>query len=428
MECKLEPAAYWAAWADALAMLHARIPEYANQLCAELSQVEHMANEYPALSIPASLPSCLAEAEEARRLLVSEGFSECPSWDELLRGKRPPVVSPIQREVGEWAHGWQFYASRTREQRCLEFHVRPNLSRSDLALLRSQSGMHAGRFLRVLPTVLQLRIQPHILQCLLRRRLRLGIPGGLKFCPKCRKLHESAGVRTWSKVRLDIFGDHLAACTKTGRIKRRSRPLEVMWMQIFGEAGGQVVPNARLKDLRVGVDPSNKRQIEFAVYGLRLFGGIPLLCDSTQGSPFRADGNPHPRTCTEDGATCSRIEKPKNDTYSEVVRSSGWKLVTLACEVGGRWSLTCLSVVSELAKFKARQEPAHLQKAVEFAYLSRWWSLLSVSAHTAFAESLVTSDPMTIQPTSDYEPQTSTVVLDSRFEVGPAFSRLPLRG
>ena len=188
------------------------------------------------------------------------------------------------------------------------------------------------------------------------------------------------------------------------------------------------MPNAKLKDLRVGVDPSDKRQVEFAVYGLPLYRGIPLLCDSTQGSALHVDGKPHPHTCTEDGATCSRIEKPKSTTYAEVVRSSGWQLVTLACEVGGRWSSTSIWVVSQLAKFKASKEPAHLQKAVEFAYVSRWWSLLSVSAQTAFAESLVTSDPISIQPTFDFEPQTSSVVLDCRFEVGPAFSRLPLRG
>ena len=132
--------------------------------------------------------------------------------------------------------------------------------------------------------------------------------------------------------------------------------------------------------------------------------------------------------CTEDGATISRVEKPKSTTYAEVVRASGWQLVTLACEVGGRWSKTCIDAVSELAKFKAKNEPAHLQRAVEFAYVSRWWALLSVSAQIAFAESLFTTDPVSIQPTFAYEPQTSTVVLDCRDDIGPAFSRLPLRG
>ena len=83
------------------------------------------------------------------------------------------------------------------------------------------------------------------------------------------------------------------------------------------------------------------------------------FCDSTQGSPLHVDGKPHPRTCTEDGATISRVEKPKSTTYAEVVRASGWQLVTLACEVGGRWSKTCIDVVSELAKFKAKNEPTH---------------------------------------------------------------------
>ena len=110
------------------------------------------------------------------------------------------------------------------------------------------------------------------------------------------------------------------------------------------------------------------------------------------------------------------------------MRSETSKFLILAGEVGGRWSDTCGQVVSELAIFKASKEPSHLQKAVEFSYLSRWWSLLSVTAQSVFAESLITCDPLSIQPTFEYEPQTSSVVLDCRFDLGPAFSRLPVRG
>ena len=213
----------------------------------------------------------------------------------------------------------------------------------------------------------------------------------------------------------------LSICASLSLADNRSTDLRASAGWLYSRAAAR-------EDLRIGVDPSDKRLVEFSVYGLPLYRGVPLLCDSTQGSPLHVDGKPHPHTCTEDGATCSRLEKPKNSTYAEVVQSSGYKLVTLACEVGGRWSDTCLQVVSELAVFKASKEPAHLQKAVEFAYLSRWWSLLSVTAQTAFAESLVTCDPLSIQPTFAYEPQTSMVVLDCRFDIGPAFSRLPARG
>ena len=66
------PAACWAAWADALVVLAARSPAFAAWTLRALSG-EHA-------------PACLREAADGRSLLVAEGWSETPAWDEFARG------------------------------------------------------------------------------------------------------------------------------------------------------------------------------------------------------------------------------------------------------------------------------------------------------------------------------------------------------
>ena len=59
------------------------------------------------------------------------------------------------------------------------------------------------------------------------------------------------------------------------------------------ENGGTLVPNEKLRNMRIGVDQEDKRRVEFAVYNLKF--GPPLLCDVTQVSPLDQNGIPHPK-------------------------------------------------------------------------------------------------------------------------------------
>ena len=99
--------------------------------------------------------------------------------------------------------------------------------------------------------------------------------------------------KSTAQVALDEFGDHLASCMRSGRVQRRANVLEKIWMQVFAEAGGTLVPNEKLRHMRIGVDQEDKRRVEFAVYNLKF--GPPLLCDVTQVSPLiRPKWNPAP--------------------------------------------------------------------------------------------------------------------------------------
>ena len=79
-----------------------------------------------------------------------------------------------------------------------------------------------------------------------RRRLRLRLPLGQRFC-RCG-------------AELDPYGDHLAACPKSGLLKRRAMPQERTWRRIFTEAGAVVQKNQKLADMQIeGVSPMDDR-------------------------------------------------------------------------------------------------------------------------------------------------------------------------
>jgi len=360
-------AAYWAAWADALPMLLERVPDIAAEWVAKLAAVQECERDDPGAQ--GSLTQGLREAEECRRMLVAEGFAKCPTWLDIANGQAPPNPDVEDREPGEWCHGWQFFASRTRELRAREFEIRPNLDSASQALLLSQSGAHSARFLQAIPTSQQFKLSGPVLQCLLRRRLRLPLPDGLAHCPA-----KSHGKIT-GRLALDEFGDHLAACMHTGRVQRRANVLEKAWAQVFRDAGGLIVLNEKLGNMRIGVHPEDKRRVEFAVYNLPFYG-VPLLCDATQVSPISRNGIPHPKTCTTPGVSLDKAGNSKNKKYREAAERRGdVKLVTLACEVGGRWSEACVDWVRRLAQYKADQQPMHLRRATQYAWSARWWSL-----------------------------------------------------
>ena len=227
-------------------------------------------------------------------------------------------------------------------------------------------------------------------------------------------------------AQLDELGDHLASCMKSGRVKLRANKLESCWAQVFREAGGRVVPNTQIRNLNLWVDPADTRRVEFAVYGLPLFHGVPLLCDVTQVSPLQADGTPHNKCCTTAGVCLERAEDRKRKTYKEAETNHTVKLVTLACEVGGRWSDTCIDMVNTLARIKAKEVPLQMQRSTEYAYSVRWWSLLSCAAQVSFASSILEINVDLLQPMTDTPADIEDVFDLCRHEDGPRVSRMPL--
>ena len=160
------PAAYWASWADALPMISARVPSAAAAASAHLAADQDNPNA----------PGSTTEARAAGLQLIREGFLQRPGWHDLRAGLRPDHHSA--GEPGEWAHGWQYFASSTREH---HFRGRTVLAQSgppDRAHLRSHSGRFAGAALSGAPTAPEFEIRPLEFRAVLLERLRLPLPQG----------------------------------------------------------------------------------------------------------------------------------------------------------------------------------------------------------------------------------------------------------
>ena len=385
------PAAYWAAWVDSAAVLAAKTPRIFEQFQRDVVATE-----------PAA--PCIQELHAAGDQLVREGFTDRPDWAQLGQTLEPPQLQGDgERDAGEWRHGWQYHASSAREQHFLEFHVRPSSSRAVRALLKSQSGPQAGAWLRAIPRERATTIRPGRMQVALRRRLRWPLLLSERHCEgrACRK-------------ELDIYGDHRAACMRSGRVLRRAKPLERTWARVFREAGGRVRENVFLRDMGVpGIGPADGRRIEVLATGLPLERGVPLAIDATMVSPLHGDGTAWAKADTVAGSSISRGEKKKPDTYPELVDSPHVKLLTLACEVGGRWSATCSRVVSELAAVRARQAPRALRAATSIAFASRWWALLSCCQQDSFAASVMDEGLAALDGCDAADPDLADVLTDA---------------
>eukprot|EP00973_Karenia_brevis_P007519 1017479-Karenia_brevis.AAC.1 len=55
------------------------------------------------LRLPNSQARCVRDAAAAKQFVSEAGFSQCPSWEDILQGVRPP--QPDDNEPGEWSHG-----------------------------------------------------------------------------------------------------------------------------------------------------------------------------------------------------------------------------------------------------------------------------------------------------------------------------------
>ena len=214
--------------------------------------------------------------------------------------------------------------------------------------------------------------------CEARRRLWLMLPVAPRRCPG----------RT-CQAALDRFGHHLASCSRTGLLKRRSVPQERAWAQVFREAGARVVDNQRLRDMCLpGVGPRDDRKIEIVAYNLPLFHGVPLCCDATLVSTLDCKGRPKHRSDDLPGNALLEARKDKERTYPELRSGEHALLVVLGCEVGGRWSEEAVSTLRLLAEARARSAPRLLRGPLERAMVARWSAMVAVAVQDSLAATL----------------------------------------
>ena len=402
---RLAPAAYWAAWADALPVMAARRPDAAARCVAEL-----------AAGSAARAPA-LRAANAAADQLRAAGWATIPAWETLLATAAPSVGRP---EPGTGCPGWQQPATRALHVHYRESELLPYLTPQCQALLRSQSGPHAAAWLTAIPTEPALTILPEHFHTALRRRLRLPLALADQRCggngsPGCG-------------AEVDPYGDHREACARSGHLARRAPLIEQAWVRVCREAlggEGRVVPQQWLaRTTAPGVREDDRRRLDLVVYGATQHGSA-LCCDVTLVSPLRANGAPHPRTAREDGAAIVTARRRKRERYPELLRPGPQRLVVLACEVGGRWAAECGELIRDLLRVRAPRAPPALRHASRAGWERRWWGMLSCAQQTAVASTLLGNAWRSpAQPFGDEGPQLSAVLQLADSEEP---SRLPLR-
>ena len=394
------PAAYWAAWPDALPEVSKRFRALATRLSASLAEGSE------------SNAPCLQEASAAGQLLTDEGWTGRPEWREVLAGARPEQTPQGEAaEPGEWRHGWQYHASSIREHHFRARSLLPRLPRPVRALLRSSSGPGAGQWLAALPVSPGTTLQPAVFQVALRRRLRLPLGLGVSWCPArhCR-------------LRVDTWGDHLASCPCTGLLQRRAKPLERAWQTVLREAGARAVPQQMMRDMDLAIRATDGRQMDVVAYRLT---SVPLCGDATLVSPLDIHGQPKYGADEQDGAALAAARRRKQRRYPELAAGERARLVVLGCETGGRWDSEAWELLSQLAYSKCQTAPARLRRSARLAWHRRWASMVSIAAQGALAASLASPPALQHLGTDSSAPDLVDVLCQAR--EGPGFSRLAWR-
>ena len=399
---RTSPGACWASWADVLPMMASRNPDLAVQIVAQLTDSNTRA-------------ACLQAAAEAARTLELQGFQYRASWEDLLGGARPPTTIEDQgaREPGGWAKGLQFHACSATESFHHEQVVPHSLTPTRRALLLSSSGKGASHWLLALPTAPETTMAPEAMQAALRRRIRLQLP---ITCSRCPGHHCNAP--------LDPWGDHCLACTRSGNLQRRAKPLERAWQRVFREAGSREVNKPLLRDIIPGIPSQDNKKLDLVARGLPLYGGLPIIGDASLVSPIGSDGLPRLSADARAGAALRDTQRSHQRTYQELLSHGRAKFLVLGAEIGGRWPEDALSIVGQLSHAKAESAPHLLHASARHAWFHRWFCLLSVATMTTVAEPILHPASPHRTEMNGSAPDLHEVLVAVREP--PAVSRMPL--
>ena len=266
------PAAFWASWADAFSVLSVR----------EAPFLQGLAQVLDSRNLSAGTP--IRDLLEGTDVLVAAGF-RAPVWADLPQ--HAPVQPADDAEPEVALCGWQRPASRVLDDFALAEHRR-SVGPAELALLDSQSGPFAARILTVRPTVPKLAVDSALFRVLLLRRLRLPLPLAPARC-RCQRP-------------LDVLGDHVAACPRSGTLRQRGGPLERAAARVCREARAAVATHVLVRDLNLQAARHDERRIEVIANGLPLWGGSQLAVDTTLVSPLTFAGAPRRRSGATAGA------------------------------------------------------------------------------------------------------------------------------
>ena len=197
---------------------------------------------------------------------------------------------------------------------------------------------------------------------------------------------------------IDCFGDHPAACPRTGALKRRGTAVEHVFRPLWKQSTVNAQEQPLVREFVPTAPPGDARQADVFIRGLSIGNGLPVVGDMRMGSAHHANGTPYARAATEDGMTIERLTQQKHDDYSELVASDRVHFVVLACEEGGRWGPDVFAVFRDLVRLKVAPLHPLLRRSAALAYTRRWWSILAVGAQSAAIDCILGQDPQVWVP------------------------------
>ena len=237
--------ALWASWVGALLILHGKLPNAVQSITDDLESECTVGFSKDVIN--------------GRDKLLRLG-PDLRAWPDNLSEPMPPVVEELV-EAFDFARGWQRYACSISEKHFRDRVLWPLSSSSCRALLLPQGICSASAWLRAIPSERSYCIRPLRFQIAIRRRLRWPVSLSLGIC--CRGCI----------CQLDRLGDRAVACSTSGRLKPRAKPVEKAWARILREAGGRVCEHVALRDTAVPVDPADGRSMEVVATGFPLVPG-----------------------------------------------------------------------------------------------------------------------------------------------------------
>ena len=346
-------AGHWASWADSLPMVKQCRSDVSQRFLTVWSVTQQRVSRRSGV---------VRVSSEPQDLSLCLGMPSQTAFDPRML----KLMSLSRRRVG-----------RRRRFRVWSSTILALQCEVERALSRSHQGPLAPIVFVAFPTNRVTRIDALPFRMLLCRRLRLPMPLSSRTC-RCSRL-------------LDVFGHHRERCAQAGLLGRRGYGLKCVAAQVCREAGKWVSMNVMMRDFDIPGPHAaiDGRGLEVIVDGLPLFDGAHLALDTTMVSPIHRDGRAKRGTSARNGVVLQDARRKKDRTYQELNGAGGRaRLVVLAAEVGGRWSVGGCRVP------RPRSTTAHAKRGrVQSAWLRRWRSLLVCNATKAFALSLLDKRP-----------------------------------
>ena len=111
-----------------------------------------------------------------------------------------------------------------------------------------------------------------------------------------------------------------------------------------------------------------------------------------------------PGTSNQGGQLLRSAEDDNSKIDHDVISSGLGELLSLGCEVYGRWSPQCIELVPKLARERKRGLHVRIHRGIALSLQHRWWAILGLALQRSVAHIVLSSAAGVDLVTSGLEP------------------------